>query len=54
MSILTKFADKHKNDMYLTEDHFKIMLQGLQNASSVVQIRIIQSLSWFLSYTSKC
>ena len=54
ISILTKFADKHKGDMYLTEDHFKTMIQSLQNHhSTAIQTRIIQSISWFLSYTSK-
>ena len=54
ISILTKFANKHKGDMYLTEDHFKTMIQSLQNSTNTaIQTRIIQSVSWFLSYTSK-
>lgn len=53
ISILTKFADRHKNEMYLTEQHFKYMIQALNSKGSANQTRIMQSLLWFLTNTSK-
>lgn len=61
ISILTKFATKNKQNkvadfigtIYLTEQHFQSMIQALTINSSAIQTRVIQTLSWFLSYTGK-